>query len=888
MDWRAKTVELRRTRALPRYNFALMALVSGTKLGPYEIVAPLGAGGMGEVYRARDARLGREVAIKILPQHLSSNPQLRERFDREARAISSLNHPRICTLYDVGHQDGVDFLVMEYLEGESLADRLRRGPVPLKETVRIGMEVCEALDTAHRARIIHRDLKPGNIMLTKGGAKLMDFGLAKAALAGMAADGAAVPLLSAARTISGISPISPLTTAGEVLGTIQYMSPEQLEGKEADARSDIFALGAVLYEMVTGKRPFDGKSQISVASAILEKDPEPISAIQPLTPPALERMVKTCLEKNPDDRFQSARDVRLELKWIGDGAAQATAAASTTPLSSGIARILPWAICGALALALVGVFFFTRSKPADVSYSMVTFREGEVGAARFSHDGNSVVYSGLWEGGPLEIDTFRVGSFESRDLGVGSATIASASSTDELAVLRNCVRIFLLDCGGTLATVDLAGGSPRDVAKNIAYADWSPDGTQLMVSRISGAGTQLEYPLGHVVYQQKAGWFGRPRLSPDGSLIAFENHANIEDDEGEIDVVDLHGNKTTLATGFISLEGLAWGPGGKEVWFAANSPHTGWADSIRAVTLSGKMRTLLTSPSIRLHDVSKDGRVLLSRDSWRTQMMGFFPGDNDMHPYSWLDNSEPTGITSDGRTMSFVEEGEVWAIASEGQCYVRATNGSPAVSYGAGQTAISPDGKSIILFKQQGAKLELQPAGAGESRDLSTSAIAQYDHVSWSDDGRFIAFEGETAQQDWNVYVQAVAGGTPRLVQGSARNSFPRLAPDGRTMALRLEQKGILLNRMDGSPLVPLSVGHESEYPVRFTSDGKSLLVAEPTGHEIVVDIVNLADGRRTPWKQFKSEGTDASRFVITPDLKYYAFAVPRYSSVLNIVSGLH
>jgi dipeptidyl aminopeptidase/acylaminoacyl peptidase len=238
--------------------------------------------------------------------------------------------------------------------------------------------------------------------------------------------------------------------------------------------------------------------------------------------------------------------------------------------------------------------------------------------------------------------------------------------------------------------------------------------------------------------------------------------------------------------------------------------------------------------------------------------------------------------------MSFVEEGEVWAIASEGQCYVRATNGSAAVSYGAGETAISPDGKSVIVLKQQESKMELQPVGAGESRDLSTPGITQYDHISWSDDGRFIAYEGETTQQDWNVYLQEVAGGSPRLIQGGSRNSFPKLSPDGRMLALRLERKGVLLNKLDGSQLVPLSTGHEKEYPVRFTSDGKSLLVAEPTGHEVIANIVNLADGRRTPWKQFKSEGSDASRFVVTPDLKYYAFAVPRYSSVLNIVSGLH
>src|SRR6266550_2889787 len=289
-----------------------MALTSGTKLGPYEILAPLGAGGMGEVYRARDTRLDRTVAIKVLASHLSSSPELKQRFEREAKSISALNHPHICSLYDVGSQDGIDYLVMEFLEGETLAERLRQGVLPLKETLKVGMEVSEALEVAHRAGITHRDLKPGNIMLTKSGAKLMDFGLAKATAAGLAAGASNAPLLSAARTTSGPSPMSPLTSVGEVIGTIQYMSPEQIEGKNADARSDLFALGAVLYEMAIGKRAFAGKSQISVASAILEKDPEPISASQPLTPPAFEHVVSTCLAKNPEDRFQTAHDVSLK------------------------------------------------------------------------------------------------------------------------------------------------------------------------------------------------------------------------------------------------------------------------------------------------------------------------------------------------------------------------------------------------------------------------------------------------------------------------------------------------------------------------------------------------------------------------------------------------
>src|SRR6202041_3512614 len=294
-----------------------MSLTSGKRLGPSEIEAPLGAGCMGEVYRARDTRLDRTVAIKILPHHLSSNPDLKQRFEREARAISSLNHPRICTLYDVGHQDDIDFLVMECLEGESLAERLRKGPLSLKESLKIGIEVCEALEAAQKAGIVHRDLKPANIMLTKNGAKLMDFGLAKPTATGIDSS-ASAPLLSAAKTMSEATPLSPLTSAGMVIGTIQYMAPEQIEGKEADARSDIFALGAVLYEITTGRRPFDGKSQISVASAILEKDPEPIRTLKPLTPVAFERVVSSCLQKNPEERFQSARDIRLELQWIAE------------------------------------------------------------------------------------------------------------------------------------------------------------------------------------------------------------------------------------------------------------------------------------------------------------------------------------------------------------------------------------------------------------------------------------------------------------------------------------------------------------------------------------------------------------------------------------------
>jgi serine/threonine protein kinase len=329
-----------------------MTLTPGTKLGPYEIQAPLGAGGMGEVYRARDTRLGRDVAIKVLPSHLSSDPELKARFEREAKAISALSHPHICHLYDIGCQDGTDYLVMELLEGESLADRLRKGPLPLKQALQYAVEIAQALETAHANGIVHRDLKPGNVMLTKSGAKLLDFGLAKPA-----------PGLAGSASGSMATMSKPLTMQGTILGTFQYMAPEQLQGHDADARSDLFALGAVLYEMITGRRAFAGKSQISVMSAILEKEPEPVSSVQPMAPLALDHVIQRALAKNPDDRWQTSRDFMQELKWSGDGGALSSGAVPAV-LGRRTREGLAWLISVALVVILIaGAIWWRDSKP---------------------------------------------------------------------------------------------------------------------------------------------------------------------------------------------------------------------------------------------------------------------------------------------------------------------------------------------------------------------------------------------------------------------------------------------------------------------------------------------------------------------------------------------
>jgi eukaryotic-like serine/threonine-protein kinase len=866
-----------------------MSLTSGTKLGPYEIQSPLGAGGMGEVYRARDSRLDRTVAIKVLPQHLSSNPDLKQRFEREARAISSLNHPRICTLHDVGYQDGVHFLVMEHLEGESLSDRLKKGPLALKETLKIGIEVCEALEAAQRAGIVHRDLKPGNIMLTKNGAKLMDFGLAKATVSGLASVSSA-PFLSAAQTMSEATPLSPLTSAGMVIGTIQYMAPEQIEGREADARSDLFALGAVLYETATGKRPFDGKSQLTLASAILEKDPPPIRTLKPLTPAVFERVVSSCLAKNPDDRFQTAHDVRLELEWIAEDLPQLKVP-STDKTERFSARALPWIVTVAVVLVAGGALSLRQRERPIPHYTNVSFRDGTLLGARFSHDGQTIVYSGRWEGAQSQISVARIGSPESRSLGIPSAEVAAVSPADELAVFLGCEEIYFLTCGGTLATVSLAGGSPRTLAEHVAQADWHPDGKRMVISVLTPQGARLEFPPGHVLFQQRAGWIGHPRFSPDGSRIAFENHSIVGNDDGSVDLVDLNGNRTVLSTD-VSLEGLAWSPDGKEVWFAGTKT-SGWADTIFAVTLAGKERTILSLPSVRLHDISKDGRVLLSRETWRRQIKGLFPGDKAEHPYSWLDDTEVTAISADGRFISIYEAGEIYYLENNSLSYYRGTDGSPAVRLGVGTPAISPDGKWVLLASNHAnpkLPLQLQPIGPGDSKDLPTPGLIAFDHYVWSDDGRQVVYEAETDENKWNIYTQAVAGGAPVLVKTDARDTYPVVSPSGDTVALREGRGGISLYHGAESQPVPVKTATENEYPIRFVRNGKSLLVAEQTGGELTLTVIELASGHRETWKRIPDDYSSRANqlLVATPDLKYYAYPFPRYSSVLYTVENLH
>jgi eukaryotic-like serine/threonine-protein kinase len=499
-------------------------LTSGTKLGPYEIVAPLGAGGMGEVYRARDTRLDRSVAIKVLPKHLSSDPEAKQRFDREARAISSLNHPNICTLHDVGHQDGTDFLVMELLEGETLADRLAKGPLPPDQVLKYGIEICEGLERAHKSGVVHRDLKPGNVMLTKTGAKLMDFGLAKSVtVANAPAAGLTATLMS-----PGVS--HPLTAQGTVLGTFQYMSPEQVEGKDADVRSDIFALGAVLYEMATGKRAFTGKSQASIVAAILASEPQAISAVQPMAPVALDRVVKTCLEKDPDERFQTVHDLKLQLKWISEGGSQVG-----IPAPVAARRKFPPVIWAVAAIALVAgaalsaAYFLQAGHPKGVIRASVLAPEGseflsldiEGGAPAISPDGKQLAFVARDKQGAILLWLRPIDSISARPL-TGTETAGHPFWSPD----SRSVGFFARN---KLQKIDIASGSVQTICEAGLGrgGSWSKDGVILftpnttdVLYRVAAAGgnavkaTQFDASRGENSHR----W---PYFLPDGKHYLF-------------------------------------------------------------------------------------------------------------------------------------------------------------------------------------------------------------------------------------------------------------------------------------------------------------------------------------------------------------------------------
>jgi eukaryotic-like serine/threonine-protein kinase len=856
-----------------------MATTPGQKIGPYQVVAQIGAGGMGEVYRAHDARLGRDVAIKVLPSSFSSDPDRLRRFAQEARAAAALNHPNILAIYDIGEWEGAPYIVSELLLGETLRERIKNGALPARKTVDCALQVTRGLAAAHDKGIVHRDLKPENIFLTEDGrAKILDFGLAK------------LTQPEQGDSASDAATMQVATDAGLVMGTAGYMSPEQVRGKIADQRSDLFSFGAILYEMISGKRAFHGDSPADTMSAILKEEPPELSEAARNVPPALERIVRHCLEKNPAQRFQSASDIAFSLEALTEISTTSKSGAQALPAASAakLRRLLPLAgtlLAGALCL---GFYFAGKhaNPAANPTFHRLTFRRGTIPAARFSPDGQTIVYGAALEGRPVELFTTRFDSTDSRPLGLEKTELLGISSTGELAVDLATFHPTPFVESGTLGRVPLAGGAPRQVSESVTWADWSPDGSDLAAIRFAGGRDRLEFPLGRTIYQPQ-GWASHVRFSPGGDLLAFEDHVQTGDD-GRVVVIDREGKVKATSGFFTTTQGLAWSRDGKEVWFTAS--HEGAARAIYAMDLSGKDRIVLRVPgTLTLQDITRDGRVLLTVDNAQFGMLGLRSGDTNERNLSWFDWSLTADVSPDGKNLLFFESGE--GVGSNYSVFMRGMDGSSAVRLGSGAfPSLSPDGKWVAALDNASPdQLELLPTGTGQRRQLTSDSL-EHVGVRWVPDGKALVFSASEPNHPLRSYWMSLDGGKPRAItpEGTAGTL---VSPDGKSvLAVDPENKRWLYPLAGGDPQAVSAALKGNDAVLTWEADGQSLLVGE-RGFPYKVSRVYLNSTRREEVRTVSP--SDAAGIVtiggvhFSADRKSYAYSYYRILSDLYVVDGL-
>ena len=851
-----------------------MSLPTGERLGPYEIYGLIGKGGMGEVYRARDTRLDRTVAIKVLPAEFSVQEERLRRFEQEAQVLGALSHPNLLAIYDVGAQDGTHFLVSELLEGESLRERLEEGPLPLRKAMELGVQIAKGLAAAHEKGIVHRDIKPDNIFLTRDGrAKILDFGLAKQAAAQGSGENA---------TITAVA-----TQPGVVLGTAGYMSPEQVRGKPADARSDIFSFGAILYEMVAALRAFHGDSSVETMNAILKQDPPAISGD---VPPAIERVIRRCLEKVPDERFQSARDLSFALEALSAPSSSREIALSPA-LPAQEKRRWPAMLLlavAALALGAGGVFAaFKLRRPIAPSFHQLIFGRGFIETARFTPDGQNVVYGASFNGKPFEIFTTGLDGLESRSLGLPPANILGIGANGQMAVSLGMHHTFNWMTTGTLAEVSLTGGAPRPLLENVCDGDMSPDGKRTAIVRCSGTSETLEFPSGTVLFHT-SGYISSVRVSREGDAIAFADHPVMGDDRGYVTLVDLQGKSKRLTPEWGSLRGLAWDPSGKEIWFTAS--ENAEPQGLMAVDRQGRLRNILRSPAyLWLQDISASGKVLLG-DSQEGGGISFHSAAETVDRFVDVASESNTvdGISADGTRISITYSGANSGV--DYSTYFSKNDGSPPIRIGDGSgMGITPDGKYILVSMATAtAHLRLYPTGTGEARDIDISPVQVLDwHGSWTGDGSLVAFSGAEKGKQPRIYMLDLAAGKVRPVTGEGVTN-PSISLDGHSLIARNAQREFALYEVDGGAPQPLKGLEAGETPVQFGAGGK--LYAWNGAFPAHIIVLDLATGQRQPGPVLAPAdpaGVLYGEVVATPDGKTFAYRYRRAVTNLFLAEGL-
>ena len=840
---------------------------------------------MGEVYRARDPRLGREVAIKVLPSGPAPDSEHLRRFEQEARATAALNHPNILAVFDIGSQDNSPYIVSELLEGATLRSRLISGPLPVRKAVDYALQIVRGLAGAHDHGIFHRDLKPENIFITRDGhVKILDFGLAKLTMPEPDAPG-----MSTQATLDSV------TGRGVLLGTLGYMSPEQCRGANIDARSDIFSFGAVLYEMISGQRAFRGDTTADTISSILKEEPHDLSSAGRDVPPLLERIVHHCLEKDPAARFQSARDVAFALEALSS-VSSLTTGVLATPAPAIVAPpsrkswLVP-SLLGVIAVLLAAVaLLFIRvnaPSPEPPSYRQLTFARESISSARFAPDQQTIIYSTARIGMQTELFSLVADSHAPVGLGLKDVDVESISSTGEMLLILQRHSLVRVARVGVLARAPLNGAAPRPMMNDIVDADWGPD-NQIAVARYLDGHFRVEYPIGHVRYEPTTGYVSNVRVSPKGDWVAFAEHPTLGDDAGYVAMVDSSSHKRILSPQQSALEGMNWAPSGKEVWFTSAVVNTEF--QLRAADLSGHTRVVDRIPGLpALYDIAHDGRVLLGQGTLRLLTYARGPGqaqERDVTIQNW---NESSAISPDGRQILLNDEGV--GSGPDYDIYVGATDGSAPVRVGDGHGYdFSPDMKWVLSSfpLHVPRQLFLIPIGIGETRQITHDSIDR-GRARFLPDGKNVVFTGTEPGHKSRIYVQGIDSGTARPISPEGVSGFFP-TPDGKSVFGVSDSVALYPVDGQGAPR-PVPGIHPNESIFSVSPDGRSALVGLLLGDSMDVMRVDLSSGRRELFKKigpFDPAGVFLVDAALTPDGKYYAYSCFNALSQLYLAEGLH